>query len=524
MDRSSDLGCPDPIERANGFSIKPAETAALLLLLLTQLVVRLQFWPRFPLIGDATNYAFGALVSNVAHPPGSVGYCMLGGVLNHIFHNIQTTFLLMNIVCSLLATGLCYLLAKSFDLSWTAALVAAALYGFSINTLVSGLMIGPYIFEGLSVILFALLARWGMREDSGGYALAATIVFAAAGALRPTTTYLLMPLWCYSVIRMSKARPNHRFASIALHATVALTIILAWYSTDDYYMTKAGYGNRVYELQALMPSTYEYATFSSVPTIGPAHFTYHMPIIEFVAWIEAQVGIHILPRVAGLPTPTLTRALTLASVQFAKQLWWLVLSAPIAVVLAALWIVRWRPWFRTPPQVDRIFLLLWIVPSILFFVFGHMGQLPYLQCYLPGICIGAVTWLRGSPTLGLESPNLAPFVSNIRWSRSAALMLMMVLLVSPIFFLLARPTGAASGSKRTLDIAVLGFGGYSVRNGLNSGRLAGSTGKTLKDIANDVSLARTDIELLDAMRRTHFSPAPEFHESAGMGLTESAIH
>ncbi len=468
------------------------EIVGLALLLALVGLVRLPFWPKFPLFGDGANYAFGALVSNVAHPPGSVGYCVLGGLLNDIVGNIQVTFLGLSWACSLAATAVCYFLAKEFGLSARAALLCAALYGTSLNTLASGLLVGPYIIEGTLAAAFVLFAMKASKEKSPGVAIAATAVFAFAGAFRPTTTYFLAPLWIYWLTWLY--RPKRTL--LLVNAVIAVAIIVAWYRADDYFMTKAGYGNRTYELQALMPSTYDYVSLSSAPKIGVAHLTYHMPMVEAIAWIEARAGVHLLPQVEGAPVPSLRRASTLAIIQLLKQSWWLVLSAPFVMLLPVAWIFGQNPWFSFPDRSKARVLAAWIAPASLFFVIGHMGQLAYLQIYLAAVCIFAVACFRQNGSTSVNSPLLYCGAC--------------VVAVNLLFFVAARPFGAPSGWKRSADLAALGFGGRSLRDGGISARIAGSTGQTLVGIRSGVTHASTDAEFLRAVQSEDFSPAPAF--------------
>lgn len=475
--------------------------SALSALLLAESLIMLRFWPRYPAVGDGANYCYGALVSNVAHPPGSIGYCILGRILNSLFHNIQATFVATGFVVAVLTTVLIYKLARVLRLTPTQAWLAGALYGLSINTLVSGLEIGPYSLEALFVTLFALYAQSGLRSEfPNAYAFAATFVFGIAGMFRPTTTILLVPLWLYWLFKWIAIRTRYKTTLFACHCVVAAVIVWAWQAADQHFMTLAGYGNRTYELQALMPSQYEYATFSSAPKLGPVHLTYHLPFIELIAWGEAHTGIHVLPKIQGTPAPSLRRALTLAVIQAVKQSWWLLLSAPIMVALPFLWLRRpWRPHASFTSQ-ERLFLSLWIGSPALFFVVGHMGQLAYLQVYLPALCVWLSACLLKNPEIkATEAKEPSP-----PWLPFAAALVSIA--GNATFFLAAKPIGAAVGFRRALDVVALDYSGKAIREGLMSPRMKGDTGQSLRD--NPIARCRTDKELLDAMRASKFSPAP----------------
>lgn len=474
-------------------------------LLATQLLVELLFWPLHPAYGDGVNYCYGALISFVAQPPGSIGYCLLGTVFNYFLHNIQDTFVTLSLVASMLATALVYRVGKAFALTWPWALLAAAMYGFSINTLVSSLVIAPYALEGAFAALFALLALRANRNMLAAYAVAATVTFSVAGFFRPTTTYLLSPLWLYWLTRwITSWTGGRKLLLFAAHMTLALGIIVAWQGANRHFMSKAGYASS-YEMQALMPSSYEYASFSFSPQLGPVHLTYHMPLIESIAWIETHVGIHVLPQIHGTPTPSIRRALTLATLQAVKQAWWLFLSLPIIVVLPFLWLSPTRRLHTAFKEPERTFLLVWIGAPLCFFCIGHLGHLGYLQIYLGATCIASSDLLMRRShldTIAGGTPVKNQSVFPATWAAVAVI-------ASLMFFLMAKPTGATIGFKRGLDLVALNFGGYSIKLGLSSARMMGDTGQSLSN--SPISAARTDEQLLEVMRATEFSPAPVDH-------------
>lgn len=485
------------------------EYTALGCLLAAQMSVEVLFWPLHPAIGDGVNYCYGALLSYVAQPPGSIGYCLLGRLLNYFLRNIQDSFIILSLVASTLATALVYWLGKAFGLTWPGACLAAAMYGFSINTLVSSLVIAPYALEGAFVALFALLALRANRNMEPACAVMATLIFGVAGLFRPTTTYLLAPLWLYWVTGWMMAwKGKKRLSLFAAHMVLAAGIILAWQGANKHFMSNAGYASS-YEMQALMPSSYEYAAFSFSPKLGPVHLTYHMPFIELIAWIETHVGIRVLPQIRGTPIPSVRRALALTALQSVKQAWWLFLSAPITVVLPFLWLGFKRRRHICANQPQRMFLLFWIAGPLCFFCIGHMGYLGYLQVYLAAICIASSDLLMRDRRSHVDAIAIGPPVKS--HSVSPATWAVVSVIASLIFFLMARPTGAPTGFKRGLDLVALNFGGYSLKLGLSSARSMGNTGKSLS--GNPISTARTDEQLLEAMRVTKFSPAPAFDSS-----------
>lgn len=500
--------------RTSIWSVSSGEAAALLALLAVGVAARLPFWPRQYELGDALNYYIGALSTHVAHPPGSIGYCVLGGLLNRLIGNIQTTFITIGF-CSFIGATLCtHFLAKAFGLRWPAAWLAAAGYSLSLNTLCATLLSGPQILEGMFVGIIALLGLLAIRGQSARLSLAMTIVFAAAGAFRPTTTLFLMPLWLYVICRAAPGPTSRWIRKVLLQLLVGSSIIFAWHAADEHYMAKAGYGGKTYEVQMLMPSVYEYANLSAVVKRGELRLTFHMPAVEFIAWVEVKTGLHLIPHIRGWPAPSLKRALSLMLMQFLKQSWWLTLGAPLAATLPLIWIVR-RRWLTLPPKPERTFLLFWFIPAALFFVFGHMGVDSYLQIYLPALYIGAVYCLLGKSFATLSSAADAPSArdgsarSVGREHLGPVIWIVGVTVGSLAFFTLAHPFGATTGIKRYLDILALQHTGTSLKGGLATSRLAGDAGQRHDDDENAPYVnAKSDQQLLEAARKCNFAPLP----------------
>jgi hypothetical protein len=486
----------------------PAERIALLLVLIFAAAIRLPFWPLHRDLGDALNYSIGALYSHVAHPPGSVGYCLLLGWINHLFHKIQFTLILVSFVGGMTAIVACHRAAKAMEMPTVAALAAVCLYGLSINTLKASLLGSPHILEGLCSLLLGWLVWKAIHEARRGRqlidALLASLVFSAAGALRPTTTPLLFPLWLFMLWQTLGG--TGRIQRFALHLLIVVPIIAAWSWGNSHYMTLAGYGGRTYQDQVLTGSSYDFESLSpgAAPSNAPEHLTFHMPGAELLAWVEVKTGLRLMPHVPGWPTPSLGRALRLLVTQTLKQGWFIVVSLPLVVVLPiAIWL---EPGRLKGQALRQLFFAVWILPSIAFFVLGHMGMLTYLQVYLGGLCLWSADLLLGNP----RAPRRSPF------HRLAIAATLGCVVLNVAFFTLTRPFQSTGGVRGTLDLVLMQFDGYATRHNFGASRRGGVT-TTLEQSTgpdHDYMTAPDDKALLDAAWRNHFQYLPQAgHES-----------
>ncbi|MGD1275611.1 MAG: glycosyltransferase family 39 protein [Tepidisphaeraceae bacterium] len=471
-----------------------AEFFSLALLLAAGVLVRLAFWPHRNQSGDAIRYSIAALTTHVAHPPGYVGYCLLGGGFNHFVHHIQATFHVIDLCATMVGTIVCYCLAKAFGLRWPAALATAACYCFSINTLICSLYVSPYGLEGMFSALFGLLCLRALRGGSHKDALGATLIVALAGAFRPSTTLLLAPAWLYVLLSYTRQAAVPRGRWLVLHATIALPIVLAWTYANNRLMTQAGYGGRTYDLQVMQESSYDYASFHSSTTAS--HHTYHMPMAEILAWVENKTGFRLLPHVPDWPTPSLTRAARLAILQSAKQAWWILLSLPSIAMVFLLLLVRRRQ-LAGLRRTELLLLGWWILPGVLFFVMGHLGTLGYVQIYLPALCVATAYVLLGK-SWSVVGPNVLK--SGAGRQRSSMGWFLAPVFAGLLFFAVARPFAATSGWRHSLNIIATPFTGYSIRTnfGVSRNPLA-AHGEAWVDVP-------TDEQLIAAARKNHFSP------------------
>ncbi len=451
-----------------------------ILLILAALAVRLPFMSRRIFAGDSLNYCMGALRLHVAHPPGYIGYCWLGRVVNGLVGNINTTFSLISLVAALGATAVTYHLARAMGLGVRAAALAAAAYTFSVNTLALSTMAANNTVEGFIAVSFADLAWHAVARRSVRLSMLATLTLAVGAAVRPTMLGFLLPLWIYGVVRARCA-----WWEVVVQGVVAAVIVIAWQSTANAYMRQQGFIS-TFEMQVMMPTHYDYSKLSAtdVDRGVERRATFHMPIFEIAMYVQRKLHVSVIAERANWPAPSMARAVRLIGLQVLKLGYYLVLSMPLLVVL----VVR-RLWSggtsRGREEVDglhqrRTFLLLWIVPACLFFMVGHMGAIGYLQVFLPGLAIGVAAALmeKGGMSSKLEG----------RWGRWVWL----APAASALFFVTARPFRVPTGGRHVADLILLQYTGAAIREGFATarGNEGGLVSSAVRDCKSDEELLR----------------------------------
>jgi hypothetical protein len=226
-----------------------------------------------------------------------------------------------------------------------------------------------------------------------------------------------------------------------------------------------------------------------------------------LAWVELKTGIRLMPHVPDWPVPSLKRAVRLLTMQAVKQTWWILFSLPAVLLLPVFFL--WTPRRLVAPPAPVVkFLLIWILPGVIFFVIGHLGTLAYIQVYLGALCILVVYLLVGteSPaTTGDQGRRSLPRSPR----RSGALIAVgCVIAGSALFYATARPLSGTSGIRRTLDVIALQFDGYARRNAYSTSRAMDIVSPAQNGAAQDPYLAaKTDAQLLEAARLNHFQYA-----------------
>lgn len=413
-------------------------------LLIASVAIRLPFRSDSIFHCDSFGYCMGGLYQLVSHPPGFVGFCSLGWLVNQAIGNIHDAFVLISFASSSLATLLVYVLAREFALDHRPALMAAAAFGLSVCVLYFGMLVLSYAVEGAAATAFGVLAWRGVKRRTKGSLYGATAVWALSGALRATTSAFLMPLWLWMLWT------SRRTTRVWRHVLLAACLVAPWVLANRYLLeAKAGFregaGKGFWDLQVMMPIQYQTDGLGIQPadTSEPA---FHWPFVEVLAKAAVSTGL-----VGDLqPAPSIARAVRLTGVQVLKWLFYLAFALPAAVVAAArLGASRMWPLGRE----ETVFLAAWILPATGFFWLGHFGSFGYLQVMLApaAVIVASVVDPRES----------GPVASPAFCWRAASLA---ATLAGVLFFSFARPVRGTSEPLQLLDVLALQYCGRAVKD------------------------------------------------------------
>lgn len=318
--------------------MEPAVTAALLFLFF--LVPLWLTRGTFLINWDSVQFALGVerfdLSAHQPHPPGYIGYQVLGGWIASLTGDVPAALTLLSVVTGALAPAFLYLLARRM-LARPYAIASAVLFGFSpLLWHYSGVAL-TYAPEVALSLPFVLLVH---RADNGGRPrdlYGAALAFAVLGSVRQSALIMLVPLWLLAL--RSHGRRTQIGATAALvGACLVWAIPLVWGSGGP-----AAYLSEAADLAGLAVARTAFAT---------ASITGVLQNVGILA-IGIFVGMHVT-----LIVPGVARRKARESV-----------AGP-----------------RSPgglSRSDRRFLLIWVVVPILFFVGIHTGQPGYALILLP---------------------------------------------------------------------------------------------------------------------------------------------
>ena len=492
---------PEPI-------FTPGAVAGLIGLLLVSGLARVPGMDHGPCGSDSLNYCVAALKTGVAHPPGYSGYVWLGWLLNLPFGHINRTFIGLSFCTGLASIVLTFVLARLMGLSVRTALAAALVLAFNVNLLVFSDQALNYAPECAITLAFACIAATAVRRRSFGWSLGATAVFAAAGAIRPTTTAYLFPLWLYVLwrTRATSGKPLERrsaarsFGELLTHVAVAVVLIGGWQTANTRLLSAAGFKGTTYDFQVMIPAKYDYASLGGQNTGNTAATaSFHMPGFELLAWMSDHLNLHLLPHKPGWPEPSLGRAIKLSVIQAGKLFYYLAFGMPLLLLMPFTFLRRDPAAKSTAFDSWRVFLLFWVLPVGLFFVFGHLGSLGYTLFFTPALTIWTVRRLlepgrrTGPPTLAIAC--------------------VIVPLITLAFFDLARPFHAQIGWRRGADILALQNTAAAERQGFYAARSAPPGDPPANERA--MTAAPNDVAFRAAADAAGWNPIPALPTAGG---------
>ncbi|MFP5245138.1 MAG: glycosyltransferase family 39 protein, partial [Thermoanaerobaculia bacterium] len=155
-------------------------------LFLVSALVRLPFKPSQIFHCDSYGLTAGVLYTLTAHPPGFIGFCALVRAAYLGIGDVTLAFVVVNVLCTGLATALTYLVGRHM-FNRAVGVMAAVLYATSLDTSYFSVLALSYAAEGA----FATAAAWSgwmaVQRRSFLWLLAHSAILGLGGSVRQTT-------------------------------------------------------------------------------------------------------------------------------------------------------------------------------------------------------------------------------------------------------------------------------------------------------------------------------------------------
>lgn len=342
-----------------GIPSQAGEWSLLAAIFLGSLLVRVPFRSSSLVNWDSVNFALGTQAFDLAHhqphPPGYIGYVVLGSALNYVTGNPITSLTLVSMIAGAVASVMLFLLACRFMARRYASIVTVL---FSLSPVMWYYSEVPltYSVEVALALTFLWTGHKALGENSFTYLITATLLLALLGAVRQTGAILLLPLWLYILWTFPWAEKRQALAVLTVGNLMWL-VPLFWMS-----------GGPVNYLEESAKLTGAVVTPLSVFTLSMWGLLRN---ITFVA-LGFLIGVNL---------------------------------ALVPIVIAHR--RGYNPVARLLKQ-ERAFILLWITPALVVYLLVHTGQLGYILLVLPAafLCAGIAmaSLARRVPDLKLNRP------------------------------------------------------------------------------------------------------------------------
>ena len=170
---------------------------------LIAVLVRIPFRASYLVNWDSVNFALGVgsfdLASHQPHPPGYLGYVLLGRFIDWFVGDPVVALTGISIVAGAAATMGVYVLATRF-VSERASLIAAGLFGTSPLVWYYSEVPLTYIVEVALALPLVLLVFEARKQQAAGLLYGAAVLLAVMGAVRQTSLVLFLPLFVYAAM------------------------------------------------------------------------------------------------------------------------------------------------------------------------------------------------------------------------------------------------------------------------------------------------------------------------------------
>ncbi len=334
-----------------------SEPLVLLGLFLLGFLSRLPFIEKVFYHWDSINFAFSLQRFDVAagqpQVPGYILYVALGRLFNLVFGDAQSALVAISLVSSGLAVAALYVLGKTI-FNRTVGLMAALFLAASPLYWFYGELALPHTLDGFVVIVAALLA-YRIARGEHRLALPAAVWLAIAGGLRPQTELFLAPLAVYALARLVSLRGwRQSLRDLALPFIALVVLNLAWFIP---LMVLSGGIRRYLEITSAFSAYFN--TTTTIVTGGLFGLTRNLRKLSMYTLYGWGIPAALL-----LPFAVFVIKRARSGRMDIKQARQQLLHAEAAWVF-----------------------VLWIVPTLGYYIFVHMGQQGLVFVFLPALLL-----------------------------------------------------------------------------------------------------------------------------------------
>lgn len=198
------------------------------LLVLSILATRLPLRTRYLANWDADQFALGLtnfdVVHHQPHPPGYLGYLLLGHAVLPLTGDPNAALVSLSVAGQAIALVLLYLWGRSL-FGELAALLSALAFGLSPLAWYYAEIANTYALEP-ALVLGIAWAAWACWRRDRRAAMPLGAILGLAGAIRPSTAFLMAPLALVAIVRLGDRWLGARAAGIAGALTASWVIPL----------------------------------------------------------------------------------------------------------------------------------------------------------------------------------------------------------------------------------------------------------------------------------------------------------
>lgn len=310
-----------------------ARLIALILFAVT-ILTRLPFQSQLLYHWDSVNMAYGIIDYNVLegapHFPGYIVYIAIAQLVNRLFNDPQTTMVVISTVSSGLAVSAMFYLGRAM-FNTTTGIIAALFTMTSPLIWFYGEIALPHSLD-LFAVTFSAYLLYKIMEGETRLLPFAAVFLALVGGFRQQNLLFLGPLILLAIYRAGVRR-------IIVFMVIAAIVCLAWFipmiqytgGLQNYMMLSSGFSAEFWDTTSILH--------------GAGIAGVRGNLLKIIPYTAYALGLAALP-----------------------LLYWLTQVG------------KWRLALRSH---KAWFLVLWALPTLLFYIFIHMGQQGLVFVFLP---------------------------------------------------------------------------------------------------------------------------------------------